>query len=154
MLILQHLFNLRIGIAFCWRLKRFKFMSIIDARSNSLLDLMFEHDSRCRDIVLLQRGFERQISSRSPSKGIRGSLVHEKGARDNSFNSAAKVLNHIKPEIRACVEHAFGGMSMTVSGKLTRKIGLDRTEAGWVIWNLTYQFLRYLRRNTRLTRIG
>lgn len=57
------------------------------------------------------------------------SLIHEKGARNHPHSDAAKGLNGIKSAIRACVEHVFGSMTMSMGGKLTRKIGVKRTEA-------------------------
>ena len=61
------------------------------------------------------------------------SLIHEKGARNHPLSDAAKEFNCIKSAIRACVEHVlsygFGSMTMSMGGKLTRKIGLERNEA-------------------------
>jgi hypothetical protein len=50
------------------------------------------------------------------------SLIHEIGARNHPLSDAAKKLNRIKTAIRACVEHVFGCMTMSMGGKLTRKI--------------------------------
>jgi IS5 family transposase len=72
------------------------------------------------------------------------SLIHEKGVRNHPLGDAAKELNRVKSAIRACVEHVFGCMTMSMGGKLTRKIGLARTEAWWGLKNLTFNFLRYL----------
>ena len=52
------------------------------------------------------------------------SLIHEKGARNLPLGDAAKELNRIKSAIRACVEHVFGSMTMSMGGKMTRKIRL------------------------------
>jgi IS5 family transposase len=78
------------------------------------------------------------------------SLIHEKGARNHPLSKAAKELNRIKSAIRACVEHVFGSMTMSMGGKLTRKIGLERNEAWWGLKNLTFNFLRYLQRTSSL----
>nr|WP_255144128.1 transposase [Synechococcus sp. EJ6-Ellesmere] len=59
-------------------------------------------------------------------------------------------MNRIKSSIRACVEHVFGCMTMTMGGKLTRKIGLERNEAWWEHKNLTFNFLRFLQRFARV----
>jgi hypothetical protein len=56
-------------------------------------------------------------------------LIHEKGTRNHPLSDAAKELNRIKLAFRACVEHVFGSMTISMGGKLTRKIGLERTEA-------------------------
>ena len=72
------------------------------------------------------------------------SLIHGKRARNNPLSEAAKELNRAKSAIRACVEHVFGFMAMSMGGKMTRKIGLARTEAWWGLKNLTFNFLRYL----------
>jgi IS5 family transposase len=37
-----------------------------------------------------------------------------------------------------------------MGGKLTRKIGLKRTEAWWGLKNLTFNFLRYLQCSCRV----
>jgi IS5 family transposase len=72
------------------------------------------------------------------------SMIHEKGARNHPLSDAAKELNRIKSAIRACVEHVFGSMTMSMGGKLTRKIGLETTEAWWGLKNLAFNFLHYL----------
>jgi len=104
-----------------------------------LLDPENEHDyvwadsaysGECFEDLLRLGGFE--------------SLIHEKGARNHPLSDAARELNHVKSTIRACVEHVFGAMTMTMGGKLTRKIGLEKTEAWWGLKNLTFNFLRYL----------
>ena len=86
----------------------------------------------CFEILLNLAGFE--------------SLIHEKGARNHPLSDAAKKLNRIKSAIRACVEHVFGAMTVSMGGKLTRRIGLQRNEAWWGLKNLTFNFLRYLQR--------
>ena len=64
------------------------------------------------------------------------------------LSDAVKGLNRVKSSIRACVEHVFGCMTMSMGGKLTRKIGLERNEAWWGLKNLTFNFLRYLQRSS------
>ncbi|MCT4364886.1 MAG: IS5 family transposase [Synechococcaceae cyanobacterium MAG-AL1] len=107
-----------------------------------LLDPENEHDyvwadsaysGECFQDLLNHAGFE--------------SLIHEKGSRNHPLGDAAKELNRVKSAIRACVEHVFGYMTMCMGGKLTRKIGLERTEAWWGLKNLTFNFLRYLHRS-------
>jgi hypothetical protein len=41
-------------------------------------------------------------------------------------------------------------MTMSMGGKLTRKIGLERTEVWWGLKNLTFNFLRYLQRSSSI----
>ena len=82
--------------------------------------------------------------------GFFESLIHEKDARNNPLSNAAKELNSIKSAIRACVEHVFGSMAMLGGGKLTRKIGLERTQAWWGFKNLSFNFFRYLQRSSNL----
>ena len=48
------------------------------------------------------------------------------------------------------IEHVFGCMTMSMGGKMTRKIGLARTETWWGLKNLAYNFLRYLQRTSSL----
>ena len=73
------------------------------------------------------------------------SLIYDKGARNHPLGDAAKELNHVKSSIRDCLEHVFQFMSM--GGKLTRKIGLQRNEAWWGLKSLTFNLLRYLQRS-------
>ena len=41
-------------------------------------------------------------------------------------------------------------MTRSMGGKLTRKIGFERTEVWWVLKNLTFNFLRYLQRTSNV----
>ncbi len=59
-------------------------------------------------------------------------------------------MNRVKSAIRACVEHVFGCMTMSMGGKLTIKIGLERTEAWWGLKNLTLNFFRYIQRSCNI----
>nr|WP_185467456.1 MULTISPECIES: transposase [unclassified Synechococcus] len=68
--------------------------------------------------------------------------------QSTSLSDAARELNRVKSSIRACVEHVFGCMTISMGGKLTRKIGLERNEAWWGLKNLTFNFLRYLQRSS------
>ena len=77
------------------------------------------------------------------------SCIHEKGTRNHPLSEAAKERNRIKSAIRACVEHVFGGMTTSMGGKLTRKIGLERNKAWWGLKNLAFNFLRYLQRTSQ-----
>lgn len=79
------------------------------------------------------------------------SLIHEKGSRNHPLGDKAKELNRVKSAIRACVEHVFGCMTMSMGGKLSRKIGLKRTEAWWGLKNLTFNLLRYLHHSCDMT---
>jgi IS5 family transposase len=104
-----------------------------------LLDPENEHD-----YVWADSGYSGDCFEDLLSLGGFECLIHEKGARNNPLTEAAKELNRIKSAIRACVEHVFGGMTMSMGGKLTRKVGLPRTQAWWGLKNLTYNFLRFL----------
>lgn len=104
-----------------------------------LLDPENEHDYVWADSAYSGECFEDLLSL-----GGFESLIHEKGARNNPLSEESKELNRIKSAIRACVEHVFGCMTMSMGGKMTRRIGLARTEAWWGLKNLTFNFLRYL----------
>lgn len=110
-----------------------------------LLDSENEHDYVWADSAYSGECFEDLLSL-----GGFESLIHEKGAHNHPLSDAAKELNRIKSAISACVEHAFCGMTMSMGGKLTRKIGLERNEAWWGLKNLTLNFLRYLQRTSYL----
>jgi hypothetical protein len=75
------------------------------------------------------------------------SLIHEKGARNHPLSDAAKKPNRIKSAIRACVEHVFGCMTMSMGRKLTRKVGFESNEVWWGLKNLTFNSLRFLQRS-------
>ena len=47
-------------------------------------------------------------------------------------------------QVRACVEHGFGCMTMSMGGKLTRRIGLQRNEVCWGPQEPDPNFLRFL----------
>jgi IS5 family transposase len=106
-----------------------------------LLDPENEHNYVWADSAYSGECFEELLSL-----GGFESLIHEKGARNHPLGDAAKELNRVKSAIRACVEHVFGCMTMSMGGKLTRKIGLERNVAWWGLKNLTFNFLRYLQR--------
>jgi IS5 family transposase len=110
-----------------------------------VLDPENEHDCVWADSAYSGECFEDLLSL-----GGFESLIHEKGARNHPLSDDAKELNRITSAIRACVEHVFGSMTMSMGGKLTRKIGLARTEAWWGLKNLTFNFLRYLQRTSSL----
>ena len=107
-----------------------------------LLDPENEHD-----FVWADSAYSGECFADLLSLGGFESLIHEKGARNHPLSDEAKKMNRVKSAIRACVEHVFGCMTMSMGGKLTRKIGLGRTEAWWGLKNLTFNFLRYLQRS-------
>jgi hypothetical protein len=111
-----------------------------------LLDPENEHDYRWADSAYSGECFEELLKL-----GKLESLIHEKGARNHPLSDAAKKLNRIKSAIRACVEHVFGCMTMSMGGKLTRKIGIERNEAWWDLKNLTFSFLGFLQRSDHIT---
>ena len=71
-------------------------------------------------------------------------LINVKGSRNHLLSENTKDHNHIKSSIRAGVEHVIGCITMSMGGKLTRKVDLPRTEAWWGLRALTYNFLHYL----------
>lgn len=104
-----------------------------------LLDPENEHDYVWADSAYSGECFEDLLNL-----GGFESLIHENGARNHPLSNAAKELIRVKSSIRACVEHVFGSMIMSMGGKLTRKTGLERNEAWWGLKNLTFSFLRFL----------
>jgi IS5 family transposase len=107
-----------------------------------LLDPENEHD-----FVWADSAYSGECFADLLSLGGFESLIHEKGARNHPLSDEAKKMNRVKSAIRACVEHVFGCMTMSMGGKLTRKIGLERIEVWWGLKNLTFNFLRYLQRS-------
>ncbi|MFZ4804156.1 MAG: transposase [Synechococcus lacustris] len=45
---------------------------------------------------------------------------------------------------RARVDHVFGQLVMTMKGKYTRLIGINRITASWRLRNLAFNFLRFI----------
>ena len=107
-----------------------------------LLDPENEHDYVWADSAYSGECFEDLLSL-----GGFESLIHEKGPRNHPLSDASKELNRVKSSIRACVEHVFGCMTMSMGGKLTRKIGLERNKAWRGLKKLTFNFLRFLKRS-------
>ena len=107
-----------------------------------LLDPENEHD-----FVWADSAYSGECFADLLSLGGFESLIHEKGARNHPLSDEAKKMNRVKSAIRACVEHVFGCMTMSMGGKLTRKIGLERIEVWWGLKNLTFNFLRCLQRS-------
>jgi len=68
---------------------------------------------KCFEYLLSLGGFE--------------SCIHEKGSRNHPLSEAARERNQIKSAIRACVEHVFGCITMSISGKKLERLGLRRT---------------------------
>jgi transposase, IS5 family len=101
-----------------------------------------EHDYVWADSVYSGECFEDLLSL-----GGFESLIHEKGARNHPLSDAAKEPNRVKSSIRACVEHVFDSMIMSMGGKLTRKIGPERNEAWWDLKKLTFNFLHFHQRS-------
>ena len=58
-------------------------------------------------------------------------LINAKGSRNHPLSDEAKAQNRIMSSIRARVEHVFWCIAMSMGNKLTRKVGLPRTEAWW-----------------------
>ena len=81
-------------------------------------------------------------------------LIREKGARNHPRSDEAKILNRIKSAIRACMEHVFGCMTMSVGGMLTRKIGIERNEVWWGLKNLAFNFLLFLQRSGHIAMVA
>lgn len=71
------------------------------------------------------------------------SQVNERGSRNHPLTEAQQQANRIKSQIRAKVEHVFGGWVMQMGGKLVRSIGIARAKTNLGLKNLAYNFLRY-----------
>lgn len=74
------------------------------------------------------------------------SCIHKKGSRNHPLSDAAKKRNRVKSAIRACVEHVFCCIPMSMDGKMNRKIGHERNKAWCGLKKLIFNFLRYLLR--------
>ena len=106
-----------------------------------LLDFENEHNSVWADFAYAGECFETLLNL-----GGFETCIHENGSRNHPLSGAAKQRNRIKSAIRACVEYVVGCMIMSMGGKMTRKIGLERNKAWWCLKNLILNFLRYFQR--------
>ncbi len=77
------------------------------------------------------------------------SRIHEKGARCHPLTEEIKERNKVRSTVRLRTDHVFGAITTDMSGKLTRRIGLFRTEAWWGLRNLTYNLLHYMHDSSR-----
>ena len=72
------------------------------------------------------------------------SHIHEMASRNHSLSVDAIARNSMRSKIRALVEHVFGQIVMTMNGKYTRLIGINRITASWGLRNLAFNFLRFI----------
>jgi len=89
-----------------------------------LLDPENEHDHEWEDSAYSGATFQ-DLLNLADFK----SVIYEKCACNYPLSDAARDLNRINSAIRACVENVFGRMIISMSGKLIRTIGLERSEA-------------------------
>jgi hypothetical protein len=111
-----------------------------------LLDPKNEQDCVWADSAYSGECFEELLNL-----GGFASLIHENGSRNHPLSDAAKEFNRIKSAIRACVEHVFGAMTMSMGGKVPRKICLARNKAWWGLKNLIFN-LGLLKKKWRVVR--
>ncbi|WP_255003149.1 hypothetical protein [Cyanobium sp. HWJ4-Hawea] len=104
-----------------------------------ILDQENEHIYFWAISVYAIQGFEELLNI----GGFEG-LIHEKGSRNHHLQEAGKELNRLNSAIKDCVDHVFGCMTMSMGGKLTIKIGLERTKAWWGQKILVLNLLRCL----------
>ncbi|MGB5136657.1 MAG: transposase [Prochlorococcaceae cyanobacterium] len=116
-----------------------------NVHDSQMLSHLLDPENNKHDYVWADSTYSGECFSDLLNLGGFECLIQENGAHNHPLSDAAKELNRIKYSIRACVEHVFGFMSMSMGGKLTRKIGLQRNQTWWGLKNLTFNFLRYLR---------
>lgn len=108
-----------------------------------MLSMLLDSENQ-GDYVWAASAYSGQCFEDLLSLGGFNSRINEKGSRNYPLSEAAKERNSVKSAIRACVEHVFGSMTNSMCGKLTSKIGIEKTEPWWRLKNLTFNFLRYL----------
>ena len=57
------------------------------------------------------------------------SCIYEKGSCNHPLSEAAEERNRIKSAISPCIDYVFGCITMSMDGKMPRKIGLERNKA-------------------------
>jgi IS5 family transposase len=71
------------------------------------------------------------------------SRIHRKGARGRPLTEWEKQGNRTRSQVRARVEHVFGGFVNDMGGKLVRTIGIVRARTKIGLQNLTYNMKRF-----------
>lgn len=119
--------------------------------SNTHDSLLLEELLDDKDKVLYADSAYRSVEMEEflQKRGIE-SHIHEKGSKTRPLNATQKENNRIKSKTRARVEHIFGFMHNSMDDKISRYIGLKRTEAAVTLKNLVYNLFRY----EQLVRLG
>lgn len=77
--------------------------------------------------------------------------INEKGYKNKPLTDEQKQSNRIKSKTRARVEHVFGYIENSMNGSFIRSIGILRAKTQIGLMNLTYNLMRCLQLNERLT---
>jgi len=77
--------------------------------------------------------------------------INEKGYKNNPLTGEQKQNNRTKSKTRARVEHVFGYIENSMNGSFIRSIGMMRAKTQIALMNLTYNLMRCLQLNQRLT---
>ena len=85
----------------------------------------------------------------SESSGFE-SFINVKSARNHPVRQRSQEVKSSMSSYRACQEHVFVYMTMSMVWKLTRTIGLERNEAWCGLKNLTFNFLCFLPRSCHI----
>ena len=72
------------------------------------------------------------------------SHIYENGTHNHPLSVDAKASNSMRSKTRTRVAHIFDQLVMTMKGKYTRFIGINRITAWWSLRNLTFNFLRFI----------
>jgi len=115
---------------------------------SQMLPMLFDPENT-DDYVCADSAYAAECFANLLNLGGYESCIHETSGRNHALSDNAKELHRMKSAIKACVEHVFGCMTMSMGGKMTRKIGLERNKPWWGLKNLTFNFLRYLLRTYR-----
>ena len=120
-------------------------MTLTNIHSSQMLPMLLD-SAKTDDYFWADSAYAGKCFEDLLSLGGFESCIHEKGSRNHPLSEAVKERNRIKSAIIACMEHVFGCMTMSIGGKMARKIGLEKNTAWWGLKNLTFNFLRYLLR--------
>lgn len=109
------------------------------------------HDSQVVEDLVDKKDKELYADSAYRSEKIEGVLeskdiksqVHEKGRRNAPLTEVQKASNREKSRIRVRVEHVFGFMTNSMSGRYLQYIGKKRIRAAIGMMNLVYNLFRY-----------
>ena len=108
---------------------------------NAVIDQLIDKKDRGQKLYADSAYRSKEIEANLKRKKVI-SMIHEKGYRYKKLTEAAEKRNKRKSKIRARVEHIFGFMTNSMSGKFIRCRNQIRAQATIGLMNITYNLFR------------